>query len=78
MMVFHALGAAPAVVLTAPNGRAAVAHYHVWEEKLFGSPPRYEGYYYEIRGRDGKPYVEGSESFLTAVSQQWINPSFGG
>jgi len=76
--IFRALGAAPAVVLTAPDIRAAAANYESLAEKLFGSTPRYEGYYLEIRGKDGKPYVWRSISYLTGVGSTWIDPSIGG
>jgi hypothetical protein len=75
--VFRALGAAPAVVLTAPDIRAAAANLSLLEEKLFGSTPRYEGYYLEIRGKDGKPGVFRSVSYLTGAGALWIDPSLG-
>jgi hypothetical protein len=76
--VFRALGAAPAVVLTAPNIHAAAANYGAWGDTLFGSTPRYEGYYLEIRGKNGKPYVWSTVSYLTGDSSGWIDPSIGG
>ncbi|HEY2355679.1 MAG TPA: hypothetical protein VGH79_12355 [Gaiellaceae bacterium] len=75
--IFRALGAAPAVVLTVPNIRAAAANYESLAEKLFGSTPRYEGYFLEMRGKDGKPHVWRSVSYLTATGQLWIDPSVG-
>lgn len=63
--IFHALGAAPAVVLTAPDISTAMAKSQSLLTALFGSRPRYEGYYIELRTEDGKPYVEKSASYLT-------------
>jgi len=61
--VFHALGAAPAVVLTAPHVAALAAHFTPLEHALFGSVTR--GYFIEIRGENGKPYIWRSVSSLT-------------
>jgi len=71
--VFRALGAAPAVVVTAPNIRAATTNHDLLENKLFGSTPLYEGYFLEIRGKDGKPHVWRGFSALTATGLIWID-----
>jgi len=76
--VFRALGAAPAVVLTAPNVRVAAASYESWAERLFGSTPLYEGYYLEIRGKDGKPHVWRFASYLTASGGGFVDPAVSG
>jgi type IV secretory pathway VirB2 component (pilin) len=75
--VFHALGAAPAVVLTVPSVQKAIANGGAWQDELFGSPPRYEGYYLELRRKTGKPFARRGYSFLTGDGLLWIDPSLG-
>ena len=78
--VFRALGAAPAVVLTAPHIRSTAANLGTVEERLFGegSTPRYEGFFLEIRGTDGTPHVWRSVSYLTGVGSLSIDRAIGG
>jgi hypothetical protein len=76
--IFRPLGAAPAVVLTAPDISTVASKFRTLEDALFGSRPRYEGYYLEIRGNNGKPYVERSASYLTGSGQLWTDPSVRG
>lgn len=75
--VFRAVGAAPAVVLTAPHPAAVAAQFHRLEDALFGSPRRYEGYYLEIRRENGKAYIWRSFSSLTGTGRLWLDPSLG-
>jgi hypothetical protein len=76
--IFHALGAAPAVVLTTPNISTTVAKYQSLENALFGTRPRYEGFFVEIRGENGKTYARRSLSLLTGTGAVWTAPSLGG
>lgn len=72
--VFRAWGAAPAVVLTAPDVSTAAhvsAKWQALQDALFGSGPRYEAYYLEIRYANGTPFVRRSLSFLTGAGQLW-------
>ena len=73
--VFRALGAAPAVVLTAPDISTVASKFGSLENAFFGSRPRYEGYYLEIRGENGKTYIRRSASYLTGSFQLWTDPS---
>lgn len=65
--IFHALGAAPAVILTAPN---AISRPGPLMTALFGSRPRYEGWYLELRHGRGKPHIY-TASFLTGSDRGW-------
>ncbi len=76
--IFRALGAAPAVVLTAPDVSTAEWRREQLETALFGSPPHYEGFYLEIRGENGKTYVRRSTSFLTSTGRLWTDASVQG
>jgi hypothetical protein len=76
--IFHAWDAAPAVVLTASDIAIVAAKFQSLEDALFGSRPRYEGYYLEIRRENGRPLVRRSVSYLTGAGRVWIDPSFHG
>ena len=76
--VFHVNGTAPAVVLTAPDISSVAANYQTLTDDLFGATPRYQGYYLEIRGAGGRPYVRRSVSFVTGSGRFWVDPSLDG
>jgi hypothetical protein len=78
LTIFHAPSPAPAVVVTAPDIAKVAANYQSLVNDLFGSTPRYVGYYLEIRGPDSKTYVRSSTSFLTGSGRLWLDPSVDG
>lgn len=93
VMIFRAWGAAPAVVLTAPDARTArdilTTKGQSLLAALFGTQdplprqgppfvPRYEGYYLEIRNEHGTPFVRQSQSWLTGTSGSWSGPVLTG
>jgi hypothetical protein len=67
--IFHALGVAPAVVMTAPNASTAVSRGRSLLDALVGLRPRYEGYYLELRDRHGKVASISSESYFTGTGR---------
>jgi hypothetical protein len=73
--VLRVLGAAPAVVLTVPDIPAVASRFQPLEAALFGRRPRYQGFYLEVRGKNGKPYIRGSQAFRTGDGQSWVDPS---
>jgi hypothetical protein len=75
LTIFHAAGAAPAVVLTAPNIWTVWSKFGSLKVALFGDPHWYQGFYLEIRGENGKPYLRESQSFRTGTGQGWNDPS---
>lgn len=78
LKIFHELGDAPALVLTTPNFAAVAPQYNSLVNSLFGSSPRYQAWYLEIRGSDGTPDLRSSASFVTGTSRFWVNPSVDG
>lgn len=69
--IFRALGAAPAVVLTAPITSAAWKSPSLLTELFGARRPRYQAYYIEVRGEDGKAFVRRAASFRTGGSAGW-------
>lgn len=74
--IMHAGQPAPAVVAEAVDPRAAAAGAAAAVQSLFGSdPPRYEGYYFEVRDTEGNPLFVQSASFRTGAGRLWVSPS---
>lgn len=78
LKIFRVLGAAPAVVVTTSDVSTLAASYQSLVADLFGDPPRYQGFYLEIRGPDGKTYVRRSVSYVTGAGRLWVDPSVDG
>ena len=78
LTIYHVLGTAPAVIVTEPDITKIASSYGSLVDDLFGSPPRYQGYYLEIRGPDGSPYIRRSVSFVTGAGRLWRDPSMDG
>jgi len=72
--VFRAFGPAPAVVAATDDPAAAARNYTDLTRSLFGNPPKYEGYYLELRALDGTPIARGSASFRTGAGRFWVDP----
>lgn len=73
--VLHAAQPAPAVVASTDHPAAAARAASETIRALFGQTPKYEGYYFEVRGRDGRPLLVQSASFRTGAGRLWIDPS---
>ena len=43
-------------------------------EKLFGSPPRVEGYYLQVNDRANRPFYIDAASFRSGAGHRWIRP----
>lgn len=63
---------APAVVATSSDATSAVTDLHKIVTATFGLPPRYEGYYLEIRDTAGAPVVIRTAAFRSGVGHTWI------
>jgi hypothetical protein len=74
--VLHALGPAPAVVASTSDPRSAAAKVVELEHALFGLPPRYEGYYLELRDSNRNAFVRASASFRTGAGRFWVDPAY--
>jgi hypothetical protein len=74
--ILHATEPAPAVVVSTQDPRAAAGAANDIKLSLFGqNPPRYEGFYFEIRGVDGSPVLITSAAFRSGAGRLWFSPS---
>ncbi len=73
--LLNGIGQAPAIIATAINPRAAMRRFNATVKSVFGSPPRFEGYYIELRDLRGNPFVRASASFRTGAGRVWVDPS---
>ena len=76
--VFHPLDTAVAVIASTSNGQKSATSYTQIATSLFGNPPKYEGYYFEIRNDAGAAFVRASASFRTGAGRLWVAPGFAG
>ncbi len=78
--ILHPLDAAVAVVARADDGSddQLAEQFTELADDLFGSPPRYEGWYLELDTANGDPIARVSASFRTGSGRTWINPRFEG
>jgi hypothetical protein len=74
--VLHPLGPAPAVSAVATNPDRVARGYSTLVKALFGAPPRYEGYYIELKDARGNPIVRASASFRTGAGRCWVAPRY--
>lgn len=73
--VLHADQPAPAVVAKTADSSAAAAAAATTVRALFGqNPPKYEGYYFEVRDKAGDPLFIQSASFRSGAGRLWISP----
>jgi hypothetical protein len=74
--VLHADQPAPVVVATTADPQAAAKAAAQTIQTIFGqNPPKYEGYYFEVRDARGAVVLIQTEAFRTGASAQWVNPS---
>jgi len=74
--VFHPAGDAVSVIATTSDPTKTVGQFGTVLDTLFGKPPRYEGYYLEIRDAAGNGVVRTSASFLTGAGRLWVAPEY--
>jgi hypothetical protein len=68
--------AAPAVVAATSDPAAAAVAANNTIQSLFGqNPPKYEGYYFEVRDKKGNPVFIQSASFRSGAGRLWFSPS---
>jgi hypothetical protein len=72
--ILHADQPAPAVVATTSDPNAVADNLGAITNSIFGKPPKYEGYYLEIRNGRGEPIVIQAADFRTGAGHQWIHP----
>jgi hypothetical protein len=77
VQVMHALTAAPAVVVRAPDTSVLARSADV-ATAMFGLPPRYEGYSLEWDDGDGTPVLRQTASFRTGAGGTWAQPGYAG
>jgi len=74
--VLHADQPAPAVIAETGDPLAAAAAAAADIRDLFGQdPPKYEGYYFEVRDLSGRPLFIQSASFRSGAGRLWISPT---
>jgi hypothetical protein len=67
---------APAVVAETAHPREAAAAAAQTIRSLFGqAPPKYEGYYFELRDTSGQRLFTTSAAFRSGVGRLWVSPS---
>jgi hypothetical protein len=76
--VLRPWGPAPAVVASTADPAATLKQLGSIERTLFGDPPTYEGYYFELQDGSGQTIVRASSSFRTGVGRFWIDPKWRG
>lgn len=69
--VLRPSGPAPAVVISAADPVQAARDLVKITKALFGNPPRYEGYYLELRTAGGFAVARLSASFRTGAGRAW-------
>lgn len=74
--VLRPMGPAPAVVARTADVDKTAAAFKQLTQTLFGSPPRYEGYYIELRDAHGNAFVRNSASFRTGAGRVWVAPAW--
>jgi hypothetical protein len=73
--VLRAPQAAPAVVVMTDDPLAAAAAASETIRAIFGqNPPKYEGYYLEVRDSAGTPVLIQSAAFRTGAGRLWFAP----
>jgi hypothetical protein len=73
--VLHADQPAPAVVARTDDARAAARAANETIRALFGiDPPKYEGYYLEIRDGKSLPVLVASAAFRSGSGRLWLRP----
>lgn len=73
--VLHADQPAPVVIATTPDARKAAQHANELIAALFGTnPPKYEGYYLEIRDAKAIPVLIEAAAFRSGSGRLWIRP----
>jgi hypothetical protein len=72
--VLHPLQAAPAVVVKVPDPANFVAGADEAIARLFGTPPSFEGYYFEADDGSGSPIFIQATSFRAGVGLRWVRP----
>ena len=74
--VLNADQPAPAVVATtSADPKNIVQSAETLENTLFGSPPRYEGYYLEVDDANGNPILIKSAAFRAGGGTEWVPDS---
>jgi hypothetical protein len=73
--VLRAAQPAPVVVATTTDPRRAAKDANTIIGALFGiDPPKYEGYYLEIRDTSSKPVIIESAAFRSGSGRVWVRP----
>ncbi|HTZ05541.1 MAG TPA: hypothetical protein VMB53_07275 [Gaiellaceae bacterium] len=78
IQIVHVIGASPAVVVRTADISATAPRVGQLIDDLFGTTPKFEGYYLELQGPNGTPFVRVSASFRTGAGRLWIDPSWDG
>jgi hypothetical protein len=66
--------AAPALIVRAADPASWVEKADSIIASAFGDPPRYEGYYIEVRDNSGDPFFIQSTAFRTGAGHLWVRP----
>jgi hypothetical protein len=75
--VLHADQPAPAVIAQTADPAKAAANAESTINSLFGGhPPKYEGYYLEVRDTTGAPVFVVSYAYRAGSGRRWVDPKF--
>lgn len=76
VQIYSPLGPAPLVIAAAADPRSAAAKYRQIVDSVFGDPPKYEGYYIELRDNGGSAFIRASAAFRTGAGRCWIDDAY--
>ncbi len=74
--IFHALDPAPAVVVRSSDLAADGPKVQSIINTLFGQPPTYEGFYFELESPSGADVYETSAAYRTGGGHEWVDPAY--
>lgn len=78
LRIFSPSGPAPALVASTPRPREIFLQWNHLIADLFGNPPLYEGYYFELRDEAGTPLVRQADALRISDRLSWINEEYEG
>jgi hypothetical protein len=72
--VLHPLGDAISIVASTNDPARTLGEFGALRDALFGNPPKFDGYYFEIRDAGGSTLLAASAAFRSGVGRFWTRP----
>lgn len=72
--VLRGIQAAPALVVSTEGLDNFATNVDSMVNEIFGIPPRYEGFYFEVKNKDGEPVFRQTAAFRAGVGHRWMRP----